>query len=488
MARSTAKVLPVLCIGTDCVEWLGAGAERSPVYGTMRVKRHSATEIVKAATELVASLGRRPGLCLLALGHGILEQRTINLPPLQKKELRTVTLRKAANLLGAETADTLFASMALSKRSGDATEASAEHRWLVVAMRRSVVSELFLALRDAGFRFKRVVSARLAPLALARELHSSEQNACVVVGAETQAVTVSLMQGGSLVHQTVLSGRFSDSASRGTALVQELRGFGAFWRRMSRGGSLTDVYLVGFEPEQANRLRPAVHASLPGAIVAQDPAEDDGREGANRSTVLHACAIRDTFQLDLSLPLPPRRHALAATALSMTLAAGAVGLVGHAHFSGVREVWRDRSRALDEQAFELRGLGEVQASIDVAVARLETEARCVRSVGSVGLPLDQVLRDTLEAFGPRAGLLSLSTRADEGEVALELAGVTDARPASSLSALEEIAGRLEASEVIGDVRIAPPTSVPSSVSERGAVPTIPFALHAHVQRRSGEGS
>lgn len=110
------------------------------------------------------------------------------------------------------------------------------------------------------------------------------------------------------------------------------------------------------------------------------------------------------------------------------------------------------------------------------------------SVGSVGFPLDQVLRDSLAAFGSRAGLLSLSTREREGEVALELAGVTGARPSSSLFALEELAGRLEASEVIEQVRIAPPTSVPAIVSERSAVPTIPFALHARVHRRPVEGS
>ena len=263
--NSGVRKLAVLGISRDRVEWYD-GNSKGVQYAGADVEEDTPIRLARAAARLLKEnrIRRRP--CVLSLGSGMLEQRTVSLARLSPGDPRRALRRKAANFLESSLQDARYVAIPLKRAVDDKGESEAAE-WLLTAFELRYARALQLELRRLGFRIQYVVSERLAALQSAALHAAEEEEAVICVGAGVESVTISLVQGGGLVQQAVLHGAYSANANMAGALLQELRGFGAFWRLHSRGGSLGRVVLVGFDREESAQLAPAIHASLPGTEV-----------------------------------------------------------------------------------------------------------------------------------------------------------------------------------------------------------------------------
>jgi len=453
--REGRRPSSVLSAGTDQVEWLGSDRKGATVYGKRRVAGGSAADIARAAAELVAELGLRPGACVLALGQGLLDQRALAFPEMPRKDLRDVAKRKTANLLGADLRETLFSAVPMSAGHPVGAEVK-ERQWLLLAQRRSVTSELRQQLRRRRFHVTRMVSARLATLCKAQSLRGDTQAACAVVSIWPSSASVSLICGEELVNQSVIQGNFDSEPALAATLIQELRSFEAFWRRASRGSALDQIVVMGLDAENAQQLEPAIRATIRGAQVITLPAADDERPCAGRVEALDACRYEGPFQADLTLPIAPRASSIAAVSLAAALLAGSVGAIGWRQMERSRAQLDTETEGLLARSSDLLELVQGNERIQAELAGLEAALDRANTLGQIGMPLRAMLHHALAAFDRRATLMHLSAIGER----LEAEGVTDPNPMSSMLALEDLRGRLEASPFYEHVTLQPPNDVP----------------------------
>jgi len=464
--------LPVLLFGAQGVEFLSAGTSQA-VYlrsdGPVEVGAGAAL----IAAELLVSHGQAPGPCVLALGGAWTSQRVINLPQVARRDLEVVLQRKAAALLETEPDEALFAALPL-----DIEEGAKEHKWMVLATRRRAYLALRYALRERGFRVRKAVSERMALASVVERTFgtgsaqgrtpasgtgatadttphiasettadttaSDAVEATIVVGMESGAIAVHLLHGGDLVHQSVLTAHFDDDAAMAKALVQELRGFDAFWRRRSRGGTVGRVVLVGFGPRWADRLVFAARAAIPQAICERLLHEGQSESQAARPTALAACRTETKLQLSLDLPLSPSRGSLAAIGVASVVVAACLALVAVEDLDA-REARFDSERAaLEVRSVDHDELLKREQEITCGLDLLGRHRRRIEYLGSRGLPFEDLLRDTLDVIGGRGALTSVAVSLgglEPGRVTMT--GRMPSEPIATQSAIE---GMLEAAE------------------------------------------
>lgn len=448
----TRSRLPVILFSAEGLEYLGEGPEGVQFARLTEPVEMGAAAATQAAA-LARSLGAAPGPCIVALGASFLSQRVVSLPEVPAKELRVVLQRKAAALLEVEPEEALFSALPL-----DVEESAKEQKWLLLALRRSAYLRLRYALREAGFHVRRVVSERMA-LAAAAEVHVGQASgaACIAVGMEGTATGVHLLHGGQLVHQTVLSTRFEDDSAMAKVLVQELRGFDAFWRRRSRGGNVDRVVLVGIAPRWADRLEFAVHAALTSATIQRIECESESGARGARIASLNACRAESAVQVSLDLPLAPRRRMVVSAACASALLAAGVAFVSVDGLEERRARLEAERAQLETRAKDHDAVVRQERVIDDALDALGLHRERLARVGGYGLPFDRALTEALLVVGADGGLTSLSltsSGSDAGKV--ELGIELPASPVESQRAVERILERAATARNLGAFTIETP--------------------------------
>lgn len=474
----------VLLLGGEFAEWCDErGHARVPIRG------RTPSELASAAAEAVQALGSRPGRCLLALGTGLIEQRTLTLPELKRSELSNIFLRKAAALLEAPLEDTLYAALPQMPDPGNTVGQTNERRWYVVAARRKQIVDLRLELRARGFDVRKVVAARLARLCQADLTRGESESAAIVIDVELDGVTVSLIAERTLVQQNRMQGSFETLPSMAFSLLQEVKSFEAFWRKLSRGGSIAHVVVIGIEPELSPLFGNALAQAMPQSRLhllpqpAAGEAEIANANGARalgrvagRIAALRACTADGPFNADLTVDIPARYGYAASLAACLLLVAGGLGMLLRGHLSGRLEQLDQRTESFNASAVELETLREENERTAQLAADLELECERLIRAGQVGMPLDQALADCLDALDERALLTNFSSEYEDGEGEIRIGGLTDPRPVVAMHALTDIARSLEHSASFAAVTMDAPAQRSDDV--RGARTPLTFEARA----------
>ena len=452
--KRKSSSLPILFLGDGRIEWISADADKRHTSHSRRVESHSARELATQAVELVGACGERPGRCVVMLGGTLTSQRVMSLGVLAPKDLRVVLQRKAANLLGVEPRDAWYRGVLLA-----GSEEEAEQRWLLCAVRRSELLALEHELTRAGLRPASIHVSRLALLSasLPGGEGADADLTRIQLSVEPAGVAISLTSKGDLVQQTFVPGRFEQQSGLAASVLQELRSFEGFWRKLSRGGSVDEVLLLGLTEDTSMALTPAIQTALVNreCKVLTGPLCESEQEA--RAFALSLAAASSDARGDLTPKQPPSSFALAAAGLCALTFGVLGGIWGSERIA-------EREHAVSQQAISLRlesrDLGRLQRSIAFGKQAHEAAAQRaarLQAVGDAGFALKPLIQDVEQAFGDRAILDSVRLTAGNGEVRLELLGATDPDPVRSLASLSELVDQLERSSSFRDVVLLPPS-------------------------------
>lgn len=444
--RSSNQELAVLALAQNSVEWL-PGTDLEPLSGG-DFAADDPRGRVEACLEAVRFIPRSTRRCMLALGPGWVETRTLDLPSLPRREFARVVQRKAAALLSTPLEDTLFAALPLF----DASESSAaagddeaarrnaggrvERPWLVLGMRRSLILPLLLGLRREKIRVVRIVSSRLAALSAVMSRIEDPERACLAVTVEADAVSIGLLHRGALRSHGVVEGRLNENSTLALSLLQDLKSTEAWWRRQSRGGKLSDLALIGLAGPRGDLLRDAIQSALPEVKVQRN---DPGRSDEMlMQEALAAARLDGPLQLDLSVRLPWRRRD---TLVAASLCASGVLLLGARIYTGFereRDAVEAQVRALEADAHELEQARAENDSVAQALTQRIERLSELAQIEGAGCDLDALLESALGACAGHAALLRLSVRKQDGRRSLELAAETAAHPALALAHVQQL--------------------------------------------------
>lgn len=487
------------------------------MYAAADVEGVKPHDLAQAAQRVHRAAGSPRRRFVLALGHGLYQHRLMVLPVLPKREMDEVLRRKAANLLGCEIEDALFAALEFRpERAADAThdkaavEAALESRWLLVAMRRSEIVPLLHHLRECGLSVRRMVASGLSILCAAQCARSDRTQACIAVSIERTSVSVGLMDGAVLIQHNVLQGNFSSTPSLALALLQEIKSCEAFWRKTSRGGSVAEVVLVGVPRSRADLFENAVHAALPRAkitrlgaemairaelesatlvtgenatpvtgaeancVTGAEPAEVAGHD---RAELLAACVEGGDFQIDLTLRLPiPQRTAVWLSAVAV-LVTGALGAVTYGSVENHRARLENEARSFAAEAADLAEIRSRRARAEESLEILAAYADRCRAIQHSGYPLDTEIDFVLSAFGQEASLHSLALgRLDQGGE-VEIRGATVPHPWRAVQNVKRITSSLAHSGLFSNLS-AEPGGSPSNEGGASADRPTSFTIKA----------
>jgi len=372
---------PVLYVTRSRVEWMGADSS----YAVLELEEElTAPKLARAAARLVKEAGARPGPCILALGKGHVVERSVALPDMQPKEQRSVLGRKAANLLELSEAETIFSAIELAEHPGEESEWAT--KWLVQAVRRTEHLTFRNELQKVGFRVRRVVSAPLSVLQERFAAELAEDEAFIIAAVEPDSTAINLVSQDGLVHRAILNGAFAGDSAMASGLIQELRGLQAFWRKLSRGGSIKGAALIGLEASITQSIFPALHAALPGIDLAPIETEDGDSARSERIALLECARTPAIVRDSLRVPLAPNRRLLAAAGL--LLASGSWAMAARLNETIVERTARERTMTEDllSRTRDLRDLRRAWRRVDESLARLEDERRVTVALGEVGMP------------------------------------------------------------------------------------------------------
>ncbi len=479
-SASLGRTRAVLYVAPGFVEWFEQAPGGEPILGRAPLLGSACGDVARAAAELVRSLGRRGRECTLVLADEFLHARVLSLPDLAERELRLALRRKAANLCGTKEKACVFGALHLGLESDESKPAEARtHKWLLIAQERVQLTQLEVHLRRRGLRVRRILPARLVALGQRAVLETQETGGRVVVGFGPDSAVLSLIQGGALVHQTILAGRLGAGSPLAMTLIQELRGLDLFWRKHSRGASIAEVVLVGAEPEDAGGLGPALYAALPGTRVEQHPGAADAAPGVGRAEALGAALRSGPFTLDLCVPIAPRPASLVALTTALGLVAVVAGRICVGHIEERRHGWQEAGDLVRELTDDLPALSREAQAREWAREGVERRRRRLEALDGLGVPLEEMLLDLSRAFAGRGQLTTLALTATPTGLTIDATGETSADPLTGYLALEELRRTLEGSPHFRDVELTPPAALPETRRVQGeADPRLAFGLRA----------
>lgn len=457
--RRSVERAAVLHLTHEGAEWFDDGDAGVERFGSAQVLGPSPSDLVAAAQRAREDAGAPQRPCVLVLGGKLTEQRLLTLPPLGRRELPKVLARKAANLLGVELDDALYAALPLAADSRE-SESEVEQRWYVFAMRRSLVAPLAEALQRAHLRVARLSCATLARLCAAQEARGDVSEPCIVIDVDFDSVVVSLIHAEELRMQNRIQGTFRSAPTMALSLIQEVRSFDAYWRKSSRGEGVSQVVVIGVESERARLFAHALTSALPHARVVLRP--EPGEEGAApkpngaRIAALRACRSTGAFQLEANLPAPPRTAVMAAVAGCALLVASGVGAVLHQRMSHELVDLRSSAAALAQHTCDLERLREGNRRAEALAQRAALEAERLAQARELGAPLAESIETLLAVVERRAELRSFSLSRFAGEGELRFAAVSSDDPVESVRDLKTIEHALASSPLFHAVEIETP--------------------------------
>lgn len=458
----------MLALAQNSVEWL-PGTDLEPLSGGDFAAEDPRGR-VEACLDAVRFIPRSTSRCMLALGPGWLETRTLDLPNLPRREFTRIVQRKAAAMLSTSLEDTLFAALPLfdssesagaSAASGAGEDAAAqrgtggrvERPWLVLGMRRSLILPLLTGLRREKIRVVRIVSSRLAALSAVLSRIQDPERACLAVTVEADAISIGLLHRGALRSHGVVDGRLNENSTLALTLLQDLKSTEAWWRRYSRGGKLSDIVLLGLAGPRGDLLRDAIQSALPEVKVQRN--DPNSSDEMLMQEALAAARLDGPLQLDLSIRLPWRKRD---TLLAAGLSAAGIVLLGTQAYLGLeheRAAVQAQVHSLEAEARELEEARAENESMARALAqRIERLAELAQLQGA-GCDIDQLLESALDACAGRAALLRLAVRKQDGRRSLELAAETEPDPAQALAHVQHLTQVLRETQLFGAIEARP---------------------------------
>jgi hypothetical protein len=450
-------------------------------------------DLAQAASRAHRAAGSPRRRFVLALGHGLYQQRLLVLPELLKRELDESLRRKAANLLGSEVEDALFATLKFplerapsappaphTLATGGTAHDAREARWFLAAMRRSEIIPLLTHLREVGLSPKRTVSLGLSTLCAAERARADRSQACIAVSVEKTSASIGLMQASSLIQHHVHQGSLVSTPSLALALLQEIKSCEAFWRKESRGGNVAEVVLAGLPSERSDLFVNAIHAALPRAKVTRlaadaplvpGPGQAQDAAVRDRAERLAACIEAGEFQLDLSVHLPvAHRTAILASAAALVVTA-ALGGVTYERVEHRRARVEGQARTLAAQAAELPEIRSRRLRAERDIAELRAHVDRWQALRASGIPLEQELDAVFSACGSDAALISLTLgRLDQGG-GVEIHGLAAPHPWAAVRGVERVTSSLAASGFFTELTAEPAESVARESGAGSARPT-----------------
>ena len=450
------KLPPLLFFGEGAVEWIPSPGAEDNGYRRDETLSRSPLDMVRVARGLAKESKVKPGACTVLLGGDQVKQRVFTVGAIPPKEIKGVLRRKAANLLEVEEHQVVFSAIPLATDDGEG-----DHRWLVSASRLDEMRTLQRQLIKDGFQPKRFLIARQAMLRTAESFLSTgtDDESWVIVGVEDKGVAISLVAAGQLVQQSFVPGEFDASSAMAASVIQEMRGFEAYWRRFSRGGAIDDVFVAGLTESDAEQFELACHAALPNSdFLAMRVGASEGPEEA-RASYLSTCAAGAGVEGDMTLPRPIGKRWLVTTAaitLSLGIFAGRY-LRTHLH----ERVSASQVRT-EGYAASVPNLLTVEADLEKLQTRLrelEVRKEIAESVGTAGISLRPWMTLAEDAFRGRAVLESLHLDDKGGELSFSAGGRITEDPTRSTIDLAIISKALTDAPNLGSFRMRLPTTV-----------------------------
>ncbi|QDV06855.1 hypothetical protein Poly30_23720 [Planctomycetes bacterium Poly30] len=480
---SRAEPLVVLLSPSE-VEVLAPRAKGSPAHrmaGSSRLIQFTHDlPIGKALASHIVTTLKQHGVARrsirLALSHEFLPAQIIEVPDLPSKELTQVVARRSAALIDATPQEVTFTGLALDGPDRE------ERRWLVHAMLAKPLIAMQTELRAQGWVVRDVVPARTAPFLSVRSTTlAGEGRATLVLVFDRESAAIGLVSGGRLAHLSTLPGSLDmhlagEQVAR--ALVQELRGVDAFWRRSSRGDQVTDILILGAVRSALDRLAPAIRMALgdvrvAGAIGAM-PFQAEGAgwiasaPNEARIDLLRALRSPRVAALDLSLPLRPRGRSIAAVAMSSLVLCSTVALAMRDGMNGLTSSISTEARVVEAASADLEALRERQARASALEAQLIADCQELQQLEGLGISATPILAGLRRAFGDGTRLLSMraiglavggaAISPALGEVgALHVRGVVIDDPEETTRALHRLRAALGRVPGVVNVQIEPPS-------------------------------
>ncbi|MGK0482099.1 MAG: hypothetical protein ACJAQ3_002078 [Planctomycetota bacterium] len=351
----------------------------------------------------------------LALAHEMLPAQIIEVPNLAARDLTQVVARRAAALIDAMPKEITFSGLALDGPDSE------ERRWLVHPIVAKPLAEMQIEFRSLGWKVRDVVPARTAPfLAVPSTSPAGEGRATLVIIFDRNSAAVGLVSGGRLAHLSTLPGSLDthlDGEHGSRALVQELRGVDAFWRRSSRGDQVTDILILGAVRSAQDTLTPAIRSALGdvrvGSAIGAMPFESQGGQWIDsapneaRIDLLRALRSPRAERLDLSLPLRPRTRSIATVAMTSLLICGTVALDMRDGMNGLTSSITTEARVVAAASSDLEALKERQSRAMRMEAQLLADCQELRQLEGLGINATSILRGLRTAFGDQTRLLSM---------------------------------------------------------------------------------
>jgi len=462
-ARHRLGRLAILHVTDSGAEWCDDSGSATPHYAQAAVRGATVADLASAAVEARRMAGGEQKTCVLTLGGKLAEQRVIALPDMARRELGGVLPRKAANLLDIELDEVLFAATPLDADVPTEPGAPAERRWFLLATRRSLLTGLTSALRGAHIEVKSWTSATLDRLTAAQALCADPNAACIVIDVDLADVVVSLTHGADLRTLNRIRGSFASAPTLALSLIQEVKSVDAYWRKHSRGAGVQQVVVLGIDVERAKLFGSAIASALPGSTVvvrpddATAPTDPVARAQAHRIVSMSACRMRGAFSLDVALPAPPRKAALAGVAGGALLVAGAAGAVLRDRMSREQHALERERLALEEQSVDFDEVRRENRRVEALLRQAALETARLAALRETGVPLGSVLDAGFGVIDAHAELLTLSASRFAGEGELRFVARAPDAAVDAVRSLKAIEQGLAASPWIANPVLEPPT-------------------------------
>ncbi|MFT7677635.1 MAG: hypothetical protein ACI8QC_001617 [Planctomycetota bacterium] len=443
---------PILFIGDGRVEWVQHGAKSASTCQSVPAASHSPRELAGLAAKLVQDCGDRPGRCILMLGGDWTTQKVINLVSMGPKDLARVLQRKATGLLGVESADAWYRAIQLCGAEAE------EKRWLICALRKSELLSLTHELKRAGFHAVRISSPRFSILTARGqsevEPKSKEGHTRILLNVEPQGASISLLSEGSLVQQSYIAGSFDQPGFVAT-LLQELRSFEGFWRKLSRGGSMDEVLVIGLTEDAFKTLCPAINAALGNPECAISANSDCATDSDARANALIVAANQADPRGDLSPKRPPS-YSLMTVCAAVAIGIGLdIGFRGQNRIQLERTELEQRSSALWLESRDHDRLTDELGRAQQALAVSDDGVERLLAVGNASVPLADAMQDVEVSFEGFARLDSIQVSPEGKGYKVTMTGSTDSDPGRSLRNLNQVIAALETSATFTDVVLEP---------------------------------
>jgi hypothetical protein len=460
-SRRSAERLAVLHLTPESAEWLDPCEPGAVRYARVPVLGATPADLASAADQARTQAGGARRRCVLALGGKLVEQRVLGLPELPRRDLERVLPRKAANLLGVDAEQALYCALALAHEQRTDNEAGTESKWFLLAMRRSLITPLTHALHKSGFEIERLVSPAMARLCFAQGLRADPAAPCIVVDVDTDCVVVSLIQSDELRMQNRLHGGFEATPTMAMTLIQEVKTFDAFWRKVSRGEGVKQVVVLGMDVERSRLFANAILTALPGAAVRVRPDETDELEAPEQRALtarvlsLSACCSTGSLALEASLPTPPKLALVAGVAGAALLVTGSIGAVMRDSLARELHALRSARMSMDALSGDLVSLSDSNRRTQALLDELQLETDRLVARLEWGAPLEPTLEALVGVVDGQAQLRSFSLQRFGSQGEVRFSGVAPAEPLEAVRALKTIESGLERCSTLANVRVSP---------------------------------